>query len=393
MGKKNLEFFPLENLDIDVLKDLKKKFIEFDYNEDTIQKRLNLFGPYLRVSKLHYPLLKYLVNTKKSFDLLVSLFFLGIRVKFDKALSLFTEDEIKKLSEMNILKIYSNNKYIRSNVAIYPFKKLFFFTDFIIFKSYYPKHTLVYGLEIDSFHLANAIPEIKVDSVLDLCCGSGIHSIIASRISKNVTGVDINPRAINFAKFNAIFNNIHNVNFKLGDLYAPVKTKKFDIIIANCPFVATPYEKCKNLYRDSGKLGEYHIKKVIECIPQHLKENGICLTTAQIKKREGMSNRDVINKLIVNREFKILHIATPAGCTCILCNSVAHCTHYLIKYNFKRYEKELINWYKNLEKNKIKEISLDILCIKKSKNFYLLEKDLSEQNFDFKRTVEEFYYS
>ncbi|NIO20178.1 MAG: methyltransferase [Candidatus Aenigmarchaeota archaeon] len=387
MAKDNAEFFSLENLDLNVLKDLKKKLIEYDYNENEIKVKLKLSGPYLKLDPLSYPLLKYLVNTNKPFDILVSLFFLGIKVKVDKIFKAFTKDEIKKLSKMNILKVYPKNKNVVSKVRIFPFKNFFFFFDSTIdIKS-------VYIIGDDSYYLAKAIPEIKFDSALDLGCGSGIHSIIASRFCNNVTGIDINPRAINFSKFNAIFNGIENVNFRLGDLYNTIGNKKFDIIISNCPFVATPYENFKILFRDSGKLGEYHIKRVIKGIAQHLKENGIFLAITEIKRREGMTSNDVTKNLLGNNKFKVLQIPIFYKCTCTLCYSVGHCIGNLIVHNFKKYEDEITKWYKNLEKKKIDEIVLTILCIKRDENFHFLEKHFNGQASELKRIVEDFYYS
>ena len=45
---------------------------------------------------------------------------------------------------------------------------------------------------------------------------------------------DINPKAINYAHFNAILNGVEEkMDFRVGDLFAPVKGMKFDLIIWN----------------------------------------------------------------------------------------------------------------------------------------------------------------
>ena len=64
---------------------------------------------------------------------------------------------------------------------------------------------------MDSHGLVQAAPRVSGDAMLDLCCGSGIQGIIASRYANTVTAVDINPRAVRFARFNAQFNGVEKL--------------------------------------------------------------------------------------------------------------------------------------------------------------------------------------
>src|SRR6202040_4203502 len=57
---------------------------------------------------------------------------------------------------------------------------------------------------------------------IDLGTGSGVHAILASDHCREVIAVDINPRAIDFAKFNAALNNIDNIEFVFSDLFNSV---------------------------------------------------------------------------------------------------------------------------------------------------------------------------
>ena len=70
------------------------------------------------------------------------------------------------------------------------------------------------------------------EDFLELCAGTAPAALLASRTAKNIWATDIAERSIEFAKFNAALNGIHNVKFGLGDLYEPVEGQMFDRIAA-----------------------------------------------------------------------------------------------------------------------------------------------------------------
>lgn len=70
-------------------------------------------------------------------------------------------------------------------------------------------------------------------TVLDIGCGTGILSILASkRGAENITGVDIDNWAIKSTTENAAYNNISNLEVIQGGAEA-IPDKKFDFIYAN----------------------------------------------------------------------------------------------------------------------------------------------------------------
>lgn len=69
----------------------------------------------------------------------------------------------------------------------------------------------------------------EAETILDLCCGSGIQGIAAAVLrggNARVTCVDINPRAVRFARFNALLNGLDETRFSaiIGDLYSTLST-------------------------------------------------------------------------------------------------------------------------------------------------------------------------
>ena len=62
---------------------------------------------------------------------------------------------------------------------------------------------------VDSLGLVAAAPrKEQVKQAIDLCSGCGIQGIVAAKsyVSQHMTLVELNPRAIRFARFNTYFN-------------------------------------------------------------------------------------------------------------------------------------------------------------------------------------------
>lgn len=83
--------------------------------------------------------------------------------------------------------------------------------------------------------------------VLDLGCGSGALACLAARDGARVTGVDVNARALAFARFNAQLNGLE-VEWLEGDLFGPVAGRRFDLVLCNPPYVISPASTF--VYRD-----------------------------------------------------------------------------------------------------------------------------------------------
>lgn len=85
------------------------------------------------------------------------------------------------------------------------------------------------------------VPEPEaIESVLELCTGSGCLAIIAAGRFPNaeVDAVDLSPDALDVAKLNvADYDMEERVHLHCGDLFAPLGGRRYDLIIANPPYV------------------------------------------------------------------------------------------------------------------------------------------------------------
>jgi HemK-related putative methylase len=112
-------------------------------------------------------------------------------------------------------------------------------------------------------------------TVLDLCTGSGVLALFAAQKARDVVGIDINPRAIEFAKLNSELNALdHKIEWIVGDLFEPVRGRRFDAIVVNPPFVPTQTGDPNYLHSDGGEDGLTIIRKIILQVPEYLDEHG-----------------------------------------------------------------------------------------------------------------------
>ena len=74
--------------------------------------------------------------------------------------------------------------------------------------------------------------------VLDMGTGSGVGAVSAARCAKRVVAVDINPAAVRCARINAALNHVEDkISVRQGDLFDPVLTERFDLVLFNPPFL------------------------------------------------------------------------------------------------------------------------------------------------------------
>ncbi len=149
-------------------------------------------------------------------------------------------------------------------------------------------------------------------SILDLCTGSGCIALAIARYFTDATiyGVDASEAAMVYATQNALANDVHNVRFKLGDLFAPVNTLHFDCIVSNPPYVR--HDEIKTLQReirehepisalDGGRDGLDFYRRIFRYAPAYLKDNGMIVLEI------GYGQSAAIRELALSAGFTQLH--------------------------------------------------------------------------------------
>ncbi len=138
---------------------------------------------------------------------------------------------------------------------------------------------LVYIPSDDTFLLAENLEIKKGQSVLEIGTGSGLVSMYASLLTDDVTATDINYNALELAEKNFKLNNINTIKLEFGDLFEPVKDKKFDVILFNTPYLPTDSDDIinddLNYAFDGGLDGRKVIDRFINEVSNHLNDKGI----------------------------------------------------------------------------------------------------------------------
>jgi len=92
-----------------------------------------------------------------------------------------------------------------------------------------------------------------------------------SSFCDHVIGVDINPRAVEFSRFNSVLNGIANVTFMESDLFNSLRGQEFDLIVFN-----SPTNKEGDDYRDLLESGEPLLARFFSNLGNHLRPDGYC---------------------------------------------------------------------------------------------------------------------
>jgi ribosomal protein L3 glutamine methyltransferase len=126
---------------------------------------------------------------------------------------------------------------------------------------------------------------LMIESVLDLCTGSGCLAVLAARAFPNaaIDAVDMSGDALDVAARNvADYALAERVTLLRGDLFQPVGDKRYDLIISNPPYVdaqgmAELPRECRaepKLAFDGGADGLDIIRRILQETGRHLTPEG-----------------------------------------------------------------------------------------------------------------------
>ena len=137
----------------------------------------------------------------------------------------------------------------------------------------------VYNPAEDSYLLADNLEISEGQSVLEIGTGSGIVAMYASRLTDKITVTDINFDACELARRNFRDNGIEGIEILFGNLFEPVKERKFDVILFNTPYLPTEDDEVIddtiNYAFDGGVNGRKVIDLFLNEVGNHLNDEGI----------------------------------------------------------------------------------------------------------------------
>jgi ribosomal protein L3 glutamine methyltransferase len=160
----------------------------------------------------------------------------------------------------------------------------FYVDERVIVPRSYIGELMVKGL-FDEAGLGFDLEPENVSSVLDLCTGSSCLAILAANTFHNATihAADLSSDALEVARINLKEHDLEDrITLHQGNLFAPLKDQKFDLIITNPPYVATAevdafpaeYAHEPRMAHVGGEDGLELVRAVIRQAPKHLNPGG-----------------------------------------------------------------------------------------------------------------------
>lgn len=222
-----------------------------------------------------------------SFQILAKLFFLGLPVECDRVNSLFPFQFVDNCLVSGL--IVAEGSFYKPRVTLVPVGELLLAADLHLTVSQ-DDGRYVQTVSQPALHVSALAVRDPVQRTLDLCGGFGLHGIIASEFSESVVTSDLNPRAAEFAVFNAALNGCTNMKSVTGGLFQAVEQETFDLILSNPPFVISP--ECFVTFRDSPCQIDGFIQQLFAEAPKHLNEGGILQVVCEWVEIEGQDWQD-----------------------------------------------------------------------------------------------------
>jgi hypothetical protein len=126
-------------------------------------------------------------------------------------------------------------------------------------------------------HMLNFPEVVKNKDVFEPFAGSGALGFMALKVgARHVDFLDINPRAVAFQVENAALNNIPASYYRAieGDIATFSADRKYELIVANPPFVPTPEEIEGTITSNGGPEGNRFVEILLKRLEELLHPHG-----------------------------------------------------------------------------------------------------------------------
>ena len=239
-----------------------------------------------------------------------------------------------------------------------------------------PGRDPVYPPSSDSLVLREAILAPDARRVLDLCAGSGVqalrlahgaethraetHGAETHRV-RRILAVDLNPRAAAIVRLNAQLNDAANVEVRVGDLYAPVGGEQFDLIVANPPFVASPYIGGP-AYHSGGTAGDTVLRRIIAGWGTRLAGGGRAFAITHRALRAGEDIEAVARGWFRNFPGRGLVLILERGTAVDLAAAQAL---FALRQGLAAYGREVTRWIDHLRRLRVRAVVVLLIVAEK----------------------------
>lgn len=258
------------------------------YTQANCALRLGVF-PRLGVN--FWPLLRkqWTPNENDPIDTLLELFIDGREVPTGQLLRHVSAAFVDALIETRLVE--SNGALLQSKLCLFPCHGKYIVTDRAAKNTAINQVMWLWG---ESFLLGGLVKRTPRRRAIDLGTGSGVHAILASAHCGKVVAVDINPRALQFARFNAALNGATNIDFVMSDLFNAVEGS-FDLLLANPPYLPDAAAQPGDNFWSGGADGSTILRRIVQAIPTRLDPDGAAHLVALYPSTPGTSIQNLFD--------------------------------------------------------------------------------------------------
>ena len=163
----------------------------------------------------------------------------------------------------------------------------------------------VMGIGGASETLLTLTPQRQVSRALDLGCGSGVQTLFLN--AERIIATDIDDRALEAAAHSfhmSGFRQVDDQTWRDGDrlitllrgsLFEPVENQRFDLIVANPPFIISGDG---HVHRDSPFVADGLTRELLQRVVPHLNTNGIAIMLTSWLHLRGEAWQDRVSRWI-----------------------------------------------------------------------------------------------
>ncbi len=167
--------------------------------------------------------------------------------------------------------------------------------------------------------LLRAKPGAKV---LDIGTGSGVFAIYAAKLGCQVVAIDVSPRALRFARYNAKMNRITVAEQEPGPGEIQLREcsferleyeNEFDFVFLAPPYNPTCPGFVTALHADAGELGQDCFRDQLTYAGELMKPDGVCVGNQMVPANEdgALVLPDELEKSFPGGEFNYIKIISP----------------------------------------------------------------------------------
>jgi hypothetical protein len=216
----------------------------------------------------------------------------------------------------------------------------------------------VLGISASTMALAGATIRRPIEGAFDLGTGCGVQALYASDHSRRVVASDVNPRAVACATLTTELNGLAHVSVRHGDLFEPAGDERFDLVVANPPFVISPSRRY--VFRDSGRPLDSLCRTIVQTAPQHLTDGGHAQLLASWAHVEGEDWRDRVGGWFADTGCDALVLEREA------LDPAAHAASWLRQTEQpERWRDEFDAWVAYAEANRVEAVGFGLITMRR----------------------------